>query len=123
MADFIEMENQASSPTCMEPPTTPTTSLKSGGDPLTKLWRLCRLGSPLCTLFNALDPEHPLKVDQNPILNSVNACKASVYHFIVACRKELLFPEDEMFTISDLYQNDTNGFVKVRTHIGFVWCL
>ncbi|SAM04375.1 hypothetical protein [Absidia glauca] len=113
MADFIEMENQASSPTCMEPPTTPTTSLKSGGDPLTKLWRLCRRGSPLCTLFNALDPEHPLKVDQNPSLNSVNACKASVYHFIVACRKELLFPEDEMFTISDLYQNDTNGFVKV----------
>ncbi|KAI8343985.1 hypothetical protein BC941DRAFT_386335 [Chlamydoabsidia padenii] len=113
MADFIEMENQASSPTCMEPPSTPTTSLKSGGDPLTKLWRICQRGSPLCTLYNALEPESPLKVDQNPSLNSVNTCKASVYHFIVACRKELLFPEDEMFTISDLYQNDTNGFVKV----------
>ncbi|KAI8097158.1 uncharacterized protein BX664DRAFT_325678 [Halteromyces radiatus] len=113
MREFIEMENNtASSPTTNEPPTTPT-SLKSGGDPLSKLWHICRRGSSLCTLYNALKPEHPLKVDQNPSLNSVNACKASVYHFIVACRKELLFPEDEMFTITDLYQNDTNGFVKV----------
>jgi hypothetical protein len=37
----------------------------------------------------------------------------------VACRKELMFPEDEMFTISDLYQNDTNGFVKVRKKIDY----
>ncbi|ORZ17649.1 hypothetical protein BCR42DRAFT_325229 [Absidia repens] len=110
MTDFIEMDNQAcSSPTTAESPC----SMQSGGDPLTKLWRLSRHGSPLCTLYNALDPEKLLKVDPNPTLNSVNACKASVYHFIVACRKELKFPEDEMFTISDLYQNDTNGFVKV----------
>ncbi|ORX60601.1 hypothetical protein DM01DRAFT_1332728 [Hesseltinella vesiculosa] len=93
-------------------PTTPTAGLQ-GGDPLTRLWQLCRRGSPLCILYNALQPAKPLNVDQDPTLNQLNICKASVYHFIVACRQELAFPEDEMFTISDLYQDDTNGFVKV----------
>ncbi|KAI8075020.1 hypothetical protein BC940DRAFT_324238 [Gongronella butleri] len=114
MEDFLAQVAAAAptTPTASEP-TTPTAGLQSGGDPLTRLWQICRRGSPLCTLYNALNPAQPLKVDHNPNPNQVNACKASVYHFIVACRKELLFPEDEMFTISDLYQDDTNGFVKV----------
>lgn len=82
-------------------------------DPLTKLTLICRQGFPLCTLYNALKPVTLLKVESDPNLNAINSCKAYVYHFIVACRKHLLFPEEDMFTISDLYQNDTNGFVKV----------
>ncbi|KAI7890473.1 uncharacterized protein EV154DRAFT_538349 [Mucor mucedo] len=82
-------------------------------DPLTKLTLICRQGFPLCTLYNALNPVTLLNVESDPNLNAINSCKAYVYHFIVACRKDLLFPEEDMFTISDLYQNDTNGFVKV----------
>ncbi|KAI9484052.1 MAG: hypothetical protein EXX96DRAFT_560649 [Benjaminiella poitrasii] len=82
-------------------------------DPLSKLTLICRQGFPLCTLYNALKPAKPLSVESDPNLNARNSCKANVYHFIVACRQELLFPEEDMFTISDLYQDDTNGFVKV----------
>lgn len=86
----------------------------SSNDPLSKLCYLCRRGTPLFTLFNALNTHQPLKMDPNPKLNQVNNCKASVYHFLVACRKQLLFPEEELFTVSDLYVDDTNGFVKVK---------
>jgi hypothetical protein len=83
-------------------------------DPLTKLTLLCRRGYPLCKLYNALNPNKPLSEDRVPKLTMTNSCKANVYHFIVACRDQLSFPEDDMFTISDLYQDDTNGFVKVN---------
>ncbi|KAI7847930.1 hypothetical protein BDC45DRAFT_547368 [Circinella umbellata] len=109
-------------PTTPTMPTTPilgathTSSSNSNNttDPLSKLWSICRRGLPLCILFNALQPETPLKVDdRDPNLNQINTCKASVYHFLVACRTQLEFPEDDVFTITDLYSNDTNGFVKV----------
>ncbi|KAF7721167.1 hypothetical protein EC973_005149 [Apophysomyces ossiformis] len=116
MLEYLEtpLASPTESPTSSTSSTiTSTTTVVTSSDPLSKLWTLCRRGSPLCTLFNALDPETPLKVDGDPNLNQINTCKASVYHFIVACRKELAFPEGDMFTISDLYQDDTNGFVKV----------
>ena len=87
-------------------------------DPLSKLTLICRQGFPLCTLYNALEPTELLKDDTDPSLNAVNSCKKNVYHFIVACRSQLLFPEEDMFTITDLYQDDTNGFVKVSILIG-----
>ncbi|KAI8340002.1 hypothetical protein BC941DRAFT_419159 [Chlamydoabsidia padenii] len=90
-----------------------TLSSNFNNDPLSKLCYLCRRGAPLFTLFNALNTKKPLKMDPNPKLNQVNNCKASVYHFLVACRQQLLFPEEELFTVSDLYVDDTNGFVKV----------
>lgn len=83
-------------------------------DPLSKLTKICRQGFPLCTLYNALKPVKPLSVDSDPNLNALNSCKANVYHFIVACIRDLLIPEEEMFTISDLFQDDTTGFVKVN---------
>ncbi|KAI8071296.1 hypothetical protein BC940DRAFT_317102 [Gongronella butleri] len=82
-------------------------------DPLTSLCQLCRRGLPLFTLFNALQPTDPLVPDHNPKLNELNNCKANVYHFLVACRKQLMFPEEELFTVSDLFVDDTNGSVKV----------
>lgn len=119
MAEYLDLVEF--SPTTTSSPTSSSSSSSSSepstpnsnSDPLSKLWTLCRRGSPLCTLFNALNPEIPLKVDYKPNLNQVNTCKASVYHFIVGCRDQLKFSEDELFTISDLYQDDTNGFVKV----------
>jgi cell division control protein 24 len=96
-------------------PDSPNSSSSSSNDPLARLCCLCRRGAPLFTLFNALHTKQPLKIDPNPKLNQLNNCKASVYHFLVACRQQLLFPEEELFTVSDLYVDDTNGFVKVKS--------
>ncbi|KAF7727379.1 hypothetical protein EC973_007622 [Apophysomyces ossiformis] len=82
-------------------------------DPLSKLWHICRQGSSLCLLYNTLRPEKAINMNQGSSLNSSNKSKACVYHFIIACRDQLLFSEESLFTVMDLYQNDTNGFVKV----------
>ncbi|KAF9574043.1 hypothetical protein BGW38_008359, partial [Lunasporangiospora selenospora] len=82
-------------------------------DPVHQLWGLLRLGAPLACIFNGLRPKEPLKVNNaDANLSNLNACKASVFHFIVACRQELQFAESDLFTISELYQDNTNGFVK-----------
>ncbi|KAI7887080.1 hypothetical protein K492DRAFT_139667 [Lichtheimia hyalospora FSU 10163] len=80
-------------------------------DPLSKLWSICRQGSSLCHLFNTLRPDIPIKLQQED--GTCIKPKACVYHFIIACRDHLKLPEDQLFTVTDLYQDDTNGFVKV----------
>lgn len=89
-----------------------STTNSSSNDPLTKLWELCRRGTPLATLFNALNPVEPLKLNFCQ-QQQTNECKKTVYHFIVACRNQLSFKEEQVFTLSDVYKDNTNGFVKV----------
>ncbi|KAG0038713.1 hypothetical protein BGZ83_003023, partial [Gryganskiella cystojenkinii] len=90
-----------------------TPSGSSPNDPVNQLWKLFRLGSPLACIFNGLRPLEPLEINSaDNKLSNVNACKALVFRFLVACRKELQFSEDDLFTITELYQDDTNGFVK-----------
>jgi cell division control protein 24 len=60
-----------------------------------------------------LRPDTPIEQKKSQS-SSANKSKACVYHFIVACKEQLQFSEDELFTVTDLYQNDTNGFVKVK---------
>ncbi|CAG8522326.1 3564_t:CDS:2 [Funneliformis mosseae] len=76
-------------------------------DPITLLWQTFRLGYPLCALYNALKPQTELKItiETKP--------KDSVYKFLAACMKELQFKSEQLFTITQLYQDDTNGFVNV----------
>ncbi|KAG1051761.1 hypothetical protein G6F43_006051 [Rhizopus delemar] len=90
----------------------------SPNDPLNKLWTICRRGVPLVALFNALEPNDPLTVDSS--CTQLNECKKNVYHFIVACRNELNFKEEDLFTLSDLYKDNTNGFVKVVNSIDII---
>lgn len=95
-------------------PGTPTTA--SLNDPVSTLWQCFRLGRSLCTLFNlyagrtGLDPI-PLSVD--PKLSNANACKALVMRFVIALKEKVGWPPDDTFTVSQLYLNDTNGFVRV----------
>ncbi|KAI8640044.1 hypothetical protein BD408DRAFT_404414 [Parasitella parasitica] len=96
-----------------------TNSTSNSNDPLTKLWELCRRGTPLTTLFNALNPPQLLKLNFTQNLQ-VNECKKTVYHFIVACRNQLDFKEEDLFTLSDLYKDNTNGFVKVVNTIDLI---
>ncbi|KAJ3075500.1 hypothetical protein HK102_005592, partial [Quaeritorhiza haematococci] len=92
-------------------------------DPVNILWESFRLGSPLCALFNHLRPVNTLEVaDVSSIQPGKwdNKCKKSVYHFLVACKQDLRLSEDDVFTISELYKDDTNGFVKVVKTVNIV---
>lgn len=91
-----------------------TPSSSNPNDPVNQLWVLFRLGSPLAHLFNALRPKEPIKISNTETtLSNINTCKAYVFRFLVACRQELQFSENDLFSIYELYQDDTNGFVKV----------
>ncbi|KAF9432484.1 hypothetical protein BGZ76_010721 [Entomortierella beljakovae] len=93
----------------------------SPNDPVNQLWVLFRLGSPLCCIFNGLRPRELLKINNTDTnLSNNNACKAAVFRFLVACRTELQFSEEDLFTITELYQDDTNGFVKVIKTVSMV---
>lgn len=81
-------------------------------DPVTLLWRTFRRGYPLMDVYNALGPKVRLAVDEARIPEK-NRPKTAAYKFIQACVGELKFPSEECFIISDLYGDDTTGFVKV----------
>ncbi|KAF9906534.1 hypothetical protein BX616_000701 [Lobosporangium transversale] len=95
-------------------------STSSPNDPVHQLWVLFRMGSPLACIFNGLRPKDPLKINPATNLSNINACKASVFHFLVACRQELHFSENDLFSITDLFHDDTNGFVKVIKAVSMV---
>ena len=46
-------------------------------------------------------------------LSNANMCKALVMRFILALKERLGWDPDDTFTVSQLYLNDTNGFVRV----------
>jgi cell division control protein 24 len=79
-------------------------------DPVTILWRFLRRGYPLMDLYNSLSPRVPLEVDPNRVAEKKRG-QAATYKFIQACMKELGITE--CFMVTDLYGDDTSGFVKV----------
>ncbi|KAI9331290.1 Dbl homology domain-containing protein, partial [Zopfochytrium polystomum] len=85
-------------------------------EPIEILWGAFRLGAPLCMVYNHLNLTQPLKVSD---VSGVRPgqygkmCKDNVYHFVVACRNELHIAEAMDFIPSELYKNDTHGFMKV----------
>ncbi|KAF2137564.1 uncharacterized protein K452DRAFT_301766 [Aplosporella prunicola CBS 121167] len=81
-------------------------------DPVTLLWRTFRRGYPLMTIYNALEPEVRLEVDKNKVSEKKRE-QAATYKFLSACINQLKFPAEDCFVISDLYGDDTTGFVKV----------
>ncbi|KAG0180929.1 hypothetical protein DFQ29_009750 [Apophysomyces sp. BC1021] len=60
-----------------------------------------------------LRPTAAIRLNRNFPIVSVNNLKVYVYDFLIACRQHLHLSEDDLFTITDLYQEDTSGFVKV----------
>ncbi|KAF2204547.1 hypothetical protein GQ43DRAFT_153594 [Delitschia confertaspora ATCC 74209] len=81
-------------------------------DPVTLLWRTFRRGRPLMDVYNALGPKVPLEIDESRVAEK-NRPRAAAYKFLEACVLELKFPSEECFIITDLYGDDTTGFVKV----------
>src|SRR5579859_1834569 len=80
-------------------------------DVVSHLWRCFMLGPSLCCIYNALGPEKELEVNRDCTLADLKECKKAVYHFLVAIKD--IVPSSKLFTISDLYNNNTNGIVKV----------
>lgn len=91
--------------------------LSPAKDPVSDLWRCFRLGASLCHIYNATLPDIELSVRPEPSTTNLNACKAEVYHFLLACKNHLHFADEDLFTISELYSENTNGFVKVSNSI------
>ncbi|KAG5370400.1 Rho guanine nucleotide exchange factor scd1 [Yarrowia sp. C11] len=93
-------------------------------DPVTQLWSLFRLGAPLCILFNMLQPRTPLTVDPHAAANrasiDVRTCKRSVYDFVQGCKAELGYSDDELFTISNLFSENTGDLIKVMRTVNMV---
>ena len=81
-------------------------------DPVTAMWNCLRRGFPLMTVYNALQPTRPLGVDPARFGES-KIGKAATFQFLRACLDELRIPSNEVFLITDLYGEDTTGFVKV----------
>lgn len=84
-------------------------------DPVSRSLVCFRLGSSLCFLFNQLGLDHQL--DVNPAANHGNlkACQRCTAHFIMACKQDLRWSDQDLFAIHELYNQDTNGVVKVRS--------
>lgn len=80
-------------------------------DPVTLLWRTFRRGYPLMFLYNALRPSQPLQVNDG--MKAEKRGKAATFKFLQACVNDLKFPADECFIVTDLFGDDTTGFVKV----------
>jgi cell division control protein 24 len=83
-------------------------------DPVAVLWGCFRLGAPLCHLINTLILKKLDVPDVTGLTTYNNTCKKCIYFFLLACKEDLKLSEDSLFTITELYRDDTNGFVKVR---------
>lgn len=87
-------------------------------DPVSSLWRCLRRGEPLLTIYNAIQPAGPLRLDES-VQPEKRRAKMAAFKFVEACLQDLKLPPGEIFTLSDLFGDDTTGFVKVRTNIPF----
>jgi len=79
-------------------------------DPMSSLWRCLRKGYPLMTIYNCLQPPNPLQIAEGTVA-ARNIPKSAAFKFVQACLMELKF--EECFVLTDLFGDDTTGFVKV----------
>lgn len=96
----------------------------SGGapylNPIQLLWDTFRQGTSLCVIYNALQPEQPLSTTLDESQNVLKQRKDRVYRFVKACKENHIVRDEELFTISELFRDDTNAFVKVLKTIEIV---
>lgn len=80
-------------------------------DPVTVLWRTFRRGFPLMLLYNTLCPDQPLILNEK--VKEEKKGRDATFKFIQACIHNLKFDGADCFILTDLYNDDTTGFVKV----------
>ncbi len=89
-------------------------------DPMSSLWRCLQKGYPLMTIYNCLQPPNPLQIAEGTVA-AKNIPKSAAFKFVQACLKELKF--EECFVLTDLFGDDTTGFVKVSLVLIHPWNL
>jgi len=86
-------------------------------DPVTILWNFCSLGSPLCALMNLFKDNEKIKIIEIerdfPLEITLKKRQKSVFLFIKSCKETLKMTDAELFTITDVFRDDTNYFIKV----------
>ncbi|GAB1524062.1 Guanine nucleotide exchange factor for Cdc42p [Rhizoctonia solani] len=115
-----------------------TVRARQSTDPVRQLWDLLALGVPLCILYNALPRVDPLQIDCSIEETERKLAQASAESktptnkhakhataFFIMGLKQLaesgdLRGQPEMFTVSELFGNNTNGFVKVVSTVIFL---
>lgn len=76
------------------------------------------MGPSLCHLVNCLKAGAITAINMPDIArDNPNLAKANIYYFLLACRNSLKMKEDQLFAISELYRDDTNGFLKVLSTV------
>jgi cell division control protein 24 len=83
------------------------------GGPVESVWKLLRTGHPLLVIYNALEPEERLSVEEVANATEEKLSKIAIMKFYRACLNDLKLPPAESFMIKDLTGSDTTGFVKV----------
>lgn len=79
-------------------------------DPVTQLWKLFQRGVPLCLLFNRINPDTPIAVLEG---DDLRMCKKAVYEFVVAVKTHLTIEDDIMFTISNVFSDNTHDLLRI----------
>ena len=88
---------------------------KSGtgeSNPVETLWIYFREGQPLLNIYNACVPQKRVELDLSKVAEKQRT-KLITFKFLQACLQELSFPQQECFLITDLYGDNTMGFIKV----------
>ncbi|KAF7584743.1 putative cell division control protein [Clavispora lusitaniae] len=80
-------------------------------DPATQLWKLFQQGAPLCLVFNSIRPEHAIPISSST--EDLRMCKKAVYDFLIAVKTHLNFDDDFMFTISNVFSDNTHDLLKI----------
>ncbi|KAJ1674051.1 Guanine nucleotide exchange factor for Cdc42p, partial [Spiromyces aspiralis] len=89
-------------------------------DPIQLLWDIFRQGVPLCILFNALGRDPQLDTTIKETEKLLTERKKKVYMFVKACKDSQIVKEDQLFTTSELFKDDTNSFVRVLRTLNVV---
>lgn len=79
-------------------------------DPATQLWKLYQQGTPLCLVFNQICPLDPIPIVRG---DDLRMCKKAVYDFVVAVKTHLNIDDDSMFTISNVFSDNTHDLLKI----------
>ncbi|KAK9368524.1 hypothetical protein V1509DRAFT_653102 [Lipomyces kononenkoae] len=105
-------------------------------DPVTQLWRFLRQGTSLCVLFNALNRYIALDNGLGSAISSdlivpdpyvlapsqqdLKTCKRGVYEFVNACKSRLRFADDDLFTVTNVFSDDTTHLLQVARTVNLV---
>lgn len=87
-------------------------SHRSNPNPVITVWKCLRLGHTLCHLVNHFQPNAIAKI-------GVDA-KQNIFYFLKACKELFDIDQQHLFTIRDLLESDTTGFVRVVKTVDLV---